>query len=51
MHPHTPHHSKHVVFGEVLEGYDVVKKMEAAGTASGTTSSPVVIEDCGELTE
>jgi peptidylprolyl isomerase len=41
---------KHVVFGEVLEGYDeVVKKMEDIGSSGGTPSKPVVIEDCGEL--
>merc|ERR1712183_560111 len=45
----TPHpDGKHVVFGEVLEGYDpVVKDMEAVGSSSGTTSKKVVIEDCG----
>lgn len=40
---------KHVVFGRVVEGLDVVKKMEAAGSRSGTTSQPVAIEDSGEL--
>eukprot|EP00435_Cladocopium_sp_Y103_P039784 s331_g10.t1 len=47
----TPHlDMKHVVFGEVLEGYEeVVKKMEAVGQSSGETSKKVVIEDCGEL--
>jgi peptidylprolyl isomerase len=40
---------KHVVFGKVVEGLDVVKKMEAAGSRSGTTSQPVAIEDSGEL--
>merc|ERR1712032_1219049 len=47
----TPHlDGKHVVFGEVLEGYsEVVKKMEAVGSSSGTTSKKVVIEDCGAL--
>ena len=46
----TPHlDGKHVVFGSVVDGYDTVKKMEAAGSASGKTSQPVVIVDCGEL--
>jgi peptidylprolyl isomerase len=47
----TPHlDGKHVVFGEVLEGYkEVVKKMEALGSGGGTTSKKVVIEDCGVL--
>merc|ERR1719215_2394047 len=42
---------KHVVFGNVTEGMDVVKKIEAVGSQSGQTKQPVVIEDCGELTE
>lgn len=46
----TPHlDGKHVVFGEVLEGYnEIVKKMEAVGSSGGTPSKKVVIEDCGE---
>ncbi|XP_033978919.1 peptidyl-prolyl cis-trans isomerase-like [Trematomus bernacchii] len=40
---------KHVVFGKVVEGIDVVKKMNAAGSAKGPTTSKVVISDCGEL--
>ncbi|CAM9230266.1 unnamed protein product [Hapterophycus canaliculatus] len=41
---------RHVVFGSVTEGMDVVGKMEAVGSSpQGTTSAPVVIEDCGEL--
>mmetsp|Transcript_67340 Transcript_67340/g.174627 ORF Transcript_67340/g.174627 Transcript_67340/m.174627 type:complete len:386 (-) Transcript_67340:117-1274(-) len=40
---------KHVVFGRVVEGQDVVKKMEAVGSGSGTTSKPVKIVDCGEV--
>jgi peptidylprolyl isomerase len=41
---------KHVVFGKVVEGLDIVKKMEAVGSRSGTTSKPVTIEDSGQLT-
>eukprot|EP00927_Polykrikos_kofoidii_P005154 TRINITY_DN12051_c0_g1_i1.p1 TRINITY_DN12051_c0_g1~~TRINITY_DN12051_c0_g1_i1.p1 ORF type:complete len:185 (-),score=34.75 TRINITY_DN12051_c0_g1_i1:137-691(-) len=42
---------KHVVFGRVVEGMDVVKKIESVGSQTGKTSKPVVIEDCGELSE
>lgn len=40
---------KHVVFGKVVDGYNVVKAMESVGSDMGNTSEPVVIEDCGEL--
>jgi peptidyl-prolyl isomerase F (cyclophilin D) len=40
---------KHVVFGKVVEGLDVVKKMEALGSQSGKTSAKVTIRDCGEV--
>ncbi|ONK79483.1 uncharacterized protein A4U43_C01F6820 [Asparagus officinalis] len=40
---------KHVVFGQVVDGYNVVEEMEKQGSQSGKTSSPVVIEDCGEV--
>jgi len=33
----------------VVEGMDVVKKMEAVGSRSGQTSADVEIADCGEL--
>lgn len=40
---------KHVVFGRVIEGMEVVRQMEQVGSASGRTSQPVVIADCGQL--
>ncbi|KAG1675687.1 hypothetical protein FOA52_002396 [Chlamydomonas sp. UWO 241] len=40
---------KHVVFGQVIEGYEVVKAMEACGARSGATSFEVAISDCGML--
>merc|ERR1719481_71336 len=39
---------KHVVFGEVVEGMDIVKKVEALGSQSGKTSKKVTIADCGQ---
>ncbi|CAI9777894.1 unnamed protein product [Fraxinus pennsylvanica] len=40
---------KHVVFGEVVEGMDVVRAIEKVGSDSGTTSRSVVIANCGQL--
>ena len=40
---------KHVVFGEVTEGSDLVKSIEARGSGSGQTRGKIVIEDCGQL--
>merc|ERR1719391_1198170 len=39
---------KHVVFGQVVEGMEVVKKMESYGSQSGKTSKKIVIADCGQ---
>jgi len=49
-HRATPHlNGRHAVFGKVVEGMDVVKKMEANGSQSGSTKVEVAIADCGEL--
>ncbi len=40
---------KHVVFGQISGGMDVVKKMEAVGSQSGKTAKKVEIADCGML--
>ncbi|KAM3173536.1 hypothetical protein ACTXT7_012318 [Hymenolepis weldensis] len=40
---------KHVVFGRVIEGMNVVRKIEAVGTKSGNPKEPVLITYCGEL--
>lgn len=40
---------KHVVFGRVTEGMDVVKTIESYGSQSGRTSKKVEIADCGQL--
>ena len=38
---------KHTVFGQVVEGYNVIKSIEACGSRSGDTSADVIIGDCG----
>merc|ERR1711881_335333 len=39
---------KHVVFGQVVEGMNVVKAIENVGSQSGKTSKKVVIAACGQ---
>jgi len=40
---------KHVVFGSVTGGFEVVKAIEQVGSGSGATSKKVVIADCGQV--
>ncbi|MEX2580922.1 MAG: peptidylprolyl isomerase [Verrucomicrobiales bacterium] len=39
----------HVVFGQVVEGMDVVETLEGYGSRSGRTSKAIVVADCGQL--
>jgi len=39
---------KHVVFGQVVEGMDTVKKVESFGSQSGKTSKKIIVSDSGE---
>ena len=38
-----------VVFGEVVEGMDIVRKVEGLGSQSGKTQKRITIASCGEL--
>ncbi|KAK9832082.1 hypothetical protein WJX81_005152 [Elliptochloris bilobata] len=40
---------KHVVFGSVTKGMDVVKTVESYGSQSGKTKEVITIADCGQL--
>ncbi len=40
---------KHVVFGEVVEGMDVVKAVEKLGRENGKPKAEVTIHDCGQM--
>jgi peptidylprolyl isomerase len=39
----------HVVFGEVVEGQDLVKKIEALGSSSGKTAKTIAIAKSGTV--
>ena len=46
----TPHlNGRHVVFGEVVKGMEILKLIESVGSGSGATSKDVLIKDCGEV--
>jgi len=40
---------KHVVFGKVVEGMDVVKKIESFGSRDGKTSKKIVVAKSGQV--
>jgi peptidylprolyl isomerase len=40
---------KHVVFGRMIDGQNVLTAMEKIGTSSGKTTQKVIIADCGQL--
>jgi len=40
---------KHVVFGQVVQGMEVVRRIEQCGNKSGKPTKKVVISNCGEL--
>ena len=40
---------KHVVFGRVLQGQNIVKMIERCGSQDGTPRARVVITECGQL--
>jgi len=40
---------KHVVFGQVTKGMEVIRAIEAVGSDSGKTSKKVTVANCGQL--
>ena len=46
-HPHLD--GKHVVFGRVLKGMEVIATLESIGTSSGSPKATALISDCGFL--
>lgn len=47
--PLSPRVGRHTVFGEVLEGMDIVEAIENVGSQSGKTDAKVTIANCGVL--
>lgn len=39
----------HVVFGKVVQGMDVIQKIESYGTAEGKPTKEPIIQDCGQI--
>jgi cyclophilin family peptidyl-prolyl cis-trans isomerase len=44
---------KHVVFGEIVEGMDIIKQLEKLGSREGrvSTSRKSLVRDCGIVDE
>ncbi|KAG1382949.1 hypothetical protein G6F61_001807 [Rhizopus arrhizus] len=40
---------KHVVFGRVTEGMDIVRNIESLGSPNGTPRAKIIIDNCGQL--
>mmetsp|Transcript_36521 Transcript_36521/g.56110 ORF Transcript_36521/g.56110 Transcript_36521/m.56110 type:complete len:165 (+) Transcript_36521:161-655(+) len=40
---------KHVVFGSVVQGMEVVRAVEKVGSGSGATKARVLVADCGQM--
>ncbi|KAK3206076.1 hypothetical protein Dsin_020122 [Dipteronia sinensis] len=40
---------KQVVFGQLVEGFEVLKVVDKIGSSSGFTSKPVMVIDCSQL--
>lgn len=47
--PPTHLDGRYVVFGQVLEGYDIVAAVSTLGRKDGTPRQRVVVEECGEV--
>ena len=46
----TPHlDGKHVVFGKVTKGLEILDKLEQCGSMSGGTNKECLITDCGQI--
>nr|ACO14439.1 Peptidyl-prolyl cis-trans isomerase [Esox lucius] len=40
---------KHVVFGEVVKGMDIIEKVESYGSSSGKTKAKITVTNSGQL--
>jgi len=40
---------QHVVFGKVIQGMEIIKKMESYGTKEGEPKVEIIISNCGQV--